>query len=334
MGCGSSKTTGIQAIGDEDDTGSKYSSRGDSAVSKVTTDSGVVMENREIPMLPGAVPTKLPALTAIPGLLQQESTALERPKSSEILEELLSQGIITVDQPKESGSGAGEAYSIMLDDREGARRRPPARLESLKAIKEQSPTSREAIDEKMRLAEERRKLREDELKTRLRTKSARVRGPAPTSAPPQEEDAALTSVELLQTPLTPDPAEAPASHKDPQELPLHTQVREATHRAAKAGEPVREAGGDSREGGGGGGGGGGTGNKEGRGERTGEEGMTEGSERVSGNGGSFVGQEEEEEEEEKVNQVEELKSCQLLRASWELESDSTFQHVDDNGEIF
>lgn len=49
----------------QDETGSKLDGRGDSAVSKGTTDSGVVMEHREIPPLPGVVPTKLPPLTSV-----------------------------------------------------------------------------------------------------------------------------------------------------------------------------------------------------------------------------------------------------------------------------
>ncbi|XP_075995584.1 uncharacterized protein stmnd1 [Genypterus blacodes] len=212
------------------------------------------MENREISLIPGSVSTKPLPLT---GLLQHESSAQERPKSSDILEELLTQGIIPVGQTRERGSGAGEAYNIMLDDQEGAKRRPPARLESLKAKTEQSPTSREAIDEKMRQAEERRKLREDELNTRLRTKSARVRVPAPTSTTPQEEDPTVTVVELLHAPLipqlTPDLTGTPGNHEDLRDLPLHTQVREATHTAAEGGEAVREAGGDGWEGRGGGG---------------------------------------------------------------------------------
>lgn len=49
----------------QDVTRSKVDVRGDSAVSKGTTDSGVVMENnRDIPLLPGAVPRKLPPLTS------------------------------------------------------------------------------------------------------------------------------------------------------------------------------------------------------------------------------------------------------------------------------
>lgn len=47
----------------QDDGGSKRRSCGDSAVSKGTTDSGVVLE-RDVPMLPGAVPRKLPPLTS------------------------------------------------------------------------------------------------------------------------------------------------------------------------------------------------------------------------------------------------------------------------------
>lgn len=48
--------------------------------------------------------------------------------------------------------------SSQLDDGEGVRRRPPLRLESLKASKLQSHPSREKFEEKMRLAEMRRKV--------------------------------------------------------------------------------------------------------------------------------------------------------------------------------
>lgn len=43
---------------------SKPGGRGDSAVSKGTTDSGVVMEHRDILVLPGAIPSKLTPLTS------------------------------------------------------------------------------------------------------------------------------------------------------------------------------------------------------------------------------------------------------------------------------
>ncbi|XP_023118806.1 stathmin domain-containing protein 1 [Amphiprion ocellaris] len=305
MGCGSSSQTTVRPLtaaelnGDQDETGSKLGGRGDSAVSKGTADSGVVMENREITRLPGEVSTQLPPLTsdtvrdsevnriAQDCLLQRDSTVQERPKSSEILEELLNQGIIPVGQSREKSSGPPEAYSIMLDDRDGVKRRPPARLESLKAKKAQSLHSREEIDEKMRLAEERRKSREDELKVRLRTKSARVRGPAPISSVGEDEDASLTPVEPLRSPLFPDAAPAP----------LHDG--QIASEAAEGGEWARQAGSDGRD--------------ERRGDNRG--------------GGAERGSEE-------LTQVEELKAGQLLSASGELESDSSFQHVEDKDGIF
>ncbi|XP_008305016.1 stathmin domain-containing protein 1 [Stegastes partitus] len=314
MGCGSSTQTTVRPLtagelnGDQDETGSKLGGRGDSAVSKGTTDSGVVMENREIPVLPGAVSTKLLPLTSETVreseanritqdcLLRRDSTVQERPKSSEILEELLNQGIISVGQSREKGSGAPEAYSIMLDDREGVRRRPPARLESLKAKKTQSLRSREEIDEKMRLAEERRKVQEDELKTRLRTKSARVRGPALVSSVEEDEDASLTPVEPLRSLLIPDATPAPL---------LHSQI---AGEAAEGRQWVRQAGMDGR----------------------GDEGGGESRDNRGAEGGSEDGEREEEE----LTQVEELKAGQLLSASGELESDSSFHRAEDNEEMF
>ncbi|CAF99381.1 unnamed protein product [Tetraodon nigroviridis] len=108
-------------------------------------------------------------------------------QSSKILDELENQGIIPVGR---RASAAGEAYSITLEDGEAVRRRPPVRLESLKAAKEQRLPSREECEEKMRLVEERRKLKENELKTRLRAKSARVRVPAPGAVSEAGEEAA------------------------------------------------------------------------------------------------------------------------------------------------
>ncbi|XP_030268030.1 stathmin domain-containing protein 1 [Sparus aurata] len=312
MGCSSSVNT-VQPLGpeeakeDEDETGSKLDGRGDSAVSKGTKDSGVVMEeNRELPVLPGALPRKLPPLTRV-GESEADRVTEDglRQQSSEILEELLNEGIIPVGQ---RGSAAGEAYSIMLDDREGVRRRPPARLESLKADKMQSLPSREKIEEKIRLVEERRKLREDELKSRLRAKSARFRSPASASSTEETEDAAATPVEPMQHPLTPDPPD----------LPPHSQV---VREEAEGGEQVREAAGDGRE----------SGKQTGPADRSGgsvEGGMRgesrgEGAESGSGDGED----EEEQEEEDKLTQVEELRCDQL-------ESDSSFQRADGKDEMF
>ncbi|XP_022603263.1 stathmin domain-containing protein 1 [Seriola dumerili] len=332
MGCGSSTTTAVvqpltqgEVNGDEEETGSKLGSRGDSAVSKGTTDSGVVMENKEIPALPGAVPRKLPPLTsafvkeieadritkdaASPGLLQQDSTPQERQKSCEILEELLNQGIIPLGHTRQGSSISGEAYSIMLHDRD-VRRRPPARLESLKAKNMQSLPSKEEIDEKIRLVEERRKLREDELKMRLRTKSARVRVRAAISRTEKDEDMSLTPVNPLQSPLTCEPTPA---------LLFHGLTD------ASGGECVREAGGDGTE----------------SEKEIGKAQMSKGSEKGRASGDSrgqsaeWVNEDGDEvKKEEELNEVEELQAGQLLTASGELESDSSFQHAKDKEETF
>ena len=56
------------------------------------------------------------------GLLQGRGSPGERPRSSEILEQLLSQGIIPVGPPREGGSAAGGAYDITV--RTGSEPRP------------------------------------------------------------------------------------------------------------------------------------------------------------------------------------------------------------------
>ncbi|XP_041868547.1 stathmin domain-containing protein 1 isoform X2 [Melanotaenia boesemani] len=308
MGCGSSTYTAVHPLTktneDQDETGSKLDGRGDSAVSKVTTDSGVVMENREILPLTGPLPSKLPPLTSESiresevervtqdGLLQQESPVKERLRSSDILEELLSHGIIPEGQIREKGSGS--AYSIVLNEKEGIMRRPPARLESLKAKKAQSFHSKEEFDQKMRLVEERRKFKEVQLKTRLRTKSARVRDPATISSI-EEDDSSLTPVELLQLPLTPDQTPAPQRrHQIPRE-------------PAEGGEWVREARCNSR--------------------------AFQEEDRENRNQRREVAKDGEKEEGE-VTQVEELKADELFTVSGELESDFSFQHPDNKEEIF
>ncbi|KAL7829652.1 hypothetical protein AOLI_G00305370 [Acnodon oligacanthus] len=181
MGCGSSKRTVVEPVKPDSPAADEViaargGARGDSAVSKQTTDSGLGLEAGEAIGLPGAVPRILPPLRAQSPRPVRDS---QRPESSVILEELLCQGIIPA-QPKVAGSG--EAYNIMLDDAGRLRRRPPPRLESLRIRKEQEVTRKEDIEEKMRQVEERRKVREDELRTRLRAKSARPRGAAPLEA--------------------------------------------------------------------------------------------------------------------------------------------------------
>ncbi|XP_066531826.1 stathmin domain-containing protein 1 [Hoplias malabaricus] len=195
MGCGGSKITVVEpvkpeSLGVNENVVAHGGARGDSAGSKKTTDSGLGLEAGETIGLPGAVPRILPPLRAqSPGLNQE----CQRQESSEILEELLSQGIIPA-QPKVTGSG--EAYNLMLEDAGRQKRRPPPRLESLKILKEQEVRKKEDIEEKMRQVEERRKVREEELRTRLRAKSARPRGAAPLGAEVQADAAQASHIPL------------------------------------------------------------------------------------------------------------------------------------------
>ncbi|MEQ2306824.1 hypothetical protein AMECASPLE_012179 [Ameca splendens] len=325
MGCSSSSNTAVHplteaSLQDEDETGSKPRERGDSAGSKGTKDSGVMMENRDLLVLPGAMPDKLPPLSseslrehevdraapndAVSGLLHGDIPVQGRPKSSEILKELWSQGIIPVGQNRSKDSGA--AYCIM-DESRGVIRRPPARLESLKAKKAQSH-SREEFDEKMRLVEERRKLKQDELKTRLRTITVRGRRPAPVSSMEEGADSILSPVESLNLLTISGPSPASA---------LHSQI---PHRAAVGGEWVIETGGDNREWQ--------EAKHKGKNSRQGAE---EGGECGDCQEG---GAEESEMKEEEVTQVEELRADELLAASEELETDSSFQHAEDKDETF
>ncbi|MBN3314338.1 STMD1 protein, partial [Atractosteus spatula] len=165
--------------------------RGHSAVSKHTTDSGLGLDS-EGTNVPGTVPRKLPPLrgknyrcyweiysqfNVSCCVLAAESPGLslepkERQKSSDILQELLSMGIIQ-SQPRVVRNG--EAYDVRVDCSDKQVRGPPPRLESLKAKREQTTVCKEDIDKKMKAVEERRKTREEELKSRLRTKSARCR---------------------------------------------------------------------------------------------------------------------------------------------------------------
>ncbi|XP_051949492.1 stathmin domain-containing protein 1-like [Xyrauchen texanus] len=199
MGCGSSKITVVEPVkpfnGNEAETMgfvAQEGSRGDSAISKITTDSGVSLDARELTVLPGTVPRLLPPLQAqSPGRAQQSQ---DRPESSEILEQLHIQGIIPAQQIQ---GCSGESYNIMMDDTGKPRSRPPARLESLKTRKEQEVTRKEDIEMKMKQVEERKKEREEDLKHRLRTKSARPR------AVSAEQD--LNPEELLHSKQLPVP---------------------------------------------------------------------------------------------------------------------------------
>ncbi|XP_069816263.1 stathmin domain-containing protein 1 [Dendropsophus ebraccatus] len=149
------------------------SERDGSALSKGTLDSGVGLDDeRAGNHIPGTVAeTVFSPRTAIGlnndiSLLNKEPVTRERQTSSDILEELMSQGII---QSESKVVKNGEAYDVMVDTPGKALGRPPAKLEKLKTIRKKNKSlTKEDIEAKMKAAEERRKTKEEELKKRLR----------------------------------------------------------------------------------------------------------------------------------------------------------------------
>ncbi|XP_040209696.1 stathmin domain-containing protein 1 [Rana temporaria] len=145
--------------------------RDGSAVSKGTMDSGLGYEDEGVGNhLPGIVEVASPRRTHVLNndlsLLNRQADTKERQTSTDILEELMSEGII---QGQSKVVRNGEAYSVMVETPGKPLRRPPAKLEKLKTKKKKNTSlTREDIEAKMKAAEERRKTKEEELKKRLR----------------------------------------------------------------------------------------------------------------------------------------------------------------------
>ncbi|KAM4705015.1 stathmin domain-containing protein 1 [Rhinophrynus dorsalis] len=150
---------------DENNTSKTIGGRDGSALSKGTMDSGLGFEDGE-DLLPGRVEEN--ALNNDQSLLKGGHGNLqERQKSSDILEELITQGII---QSQTKVVKNGEAYDVMMETPGKPLRRPPAKLEKLKTKKKKNKNlTKEDIESKMKAAEERRKTKEEELKKRLRS---------------------------------------------------------------------------------------------------------------------------------------------------------------------
>ncbi|XP_028368341.1 stathmin domain-containing protein 1 [Phyllostomus discolor] len=139
-------------------------------------------ENREkqvqLESLPGTIPESSPSPSgrnrrinldlANNGLIHkpQPPQNRERQKSSDILEELIVQGII---QSHSKVSRNGESYNIMVDTTEKPLRKPPARLEKLKIKKEVKDFTRKDLEERMQAAAERRKMKEEEIRKRIQS---------------------------------------------------------------------------------------------------------------------------------------------------------------------
>lgn len=136
--------------------------------------------------LPGTIPESSPCSSERNGNANSENLVTnglihksqslenrERQKSSDILEELIIQGII---QSHSKVFRNGESYDVMVTPTEMPLRKPPARLKKLKLKKEVKAFTMKDIEEKMQAVEERRKNKEEEIRKRLR--SDRVVPPA------------------------------------------------------------------------------------------------------------------------------------------------------------
>ncbi|XP_037003849.2 stathmin domain-containing protein 1 [Artibeus jamaicensis] len=132
----------------------------------------------QLESLPGTIPESSPSPSernrrinldlANNGLIHkpQPPQNQERQKSSDILEELIVQGII---QSHSKVSRNGESYDIMVDKTEKPLRKPPARLEKLKIKKEEKGFTRKDLEGKMQAAAERRKMKEEEIRKRIQS---------------------------------------------------------------------------------------------------------------------------------------------------------------------
>lgn len=128
--------------------------------------------------LPGTIPESSPSPTERKGRANSDLVAnglthkpqplenRERQKSSDILEELIIQGII---QSHSKTFKNGESYDVMVNPTEIPLRKPPARLKKLKTKKELKAFTMKDIEEKMQAVEERRKTKEEEIRKRLRS---------------------------------------------------------------------------------------------------------------------------------------------------------------------
>ncbi|XP_008272355.3 stathmin domain-containing protein 1 [Oryctolagus cuniculus] len=126
--------------------------------------------------LPGAIPESSPSPSeksrkenselVINGLIAKHQALenQERQKSSDILEELIVQGII---QSRSRVFRNGESYDVMVHTTEKPQRKPPARLKKLQIKKTEKDFTRKDRDQKMQAAEARRKTKEEETRKRL-----------------------------------------------------------------------------------------------------------------------------------------------------------------------
>ncbi|XP_048377684.1 stathmin domain-containing protein 1 isoform X2 [Stegostoma tigrinum] len=176
---------------------------------------GSKVSEEDLITLPGAVQQSLPPLRKANGTLLQngfnDDLALttssllkkngpiqeirERPRSADILQELLVQGILNQAHNEEWQ----EVHSPMFDVKstEGILKKPPSRLDKLKnEITIQKSVTIEEIENKMIAAEERRKMKEVKLKERLNkfNSSPAIVQEETTRIPPEPDQAKVEEV--------------------------------------------------------------------------------------------------------------------------------------------
>ncbi|XP_040611851.1 stathmin domain-containing protein 1 isoform X2 [Mesocricetus auratus] len=156
-----------------------YSPQTEAVWVKDTVDNAESLyQQAQMGSLPGTIPESSPAPSKTNGRVNSDPVAngiinkpqllesRERPKSSDILEELIVQGII---QSRSKVFRNGESYDVMVDAAEKSLRKPPARLKKLRVKKEVKDFTIQDIEEKMQAAEERRKTKKEEIRKRLRS---------------------------------------------------------------------------------------------------------------------------------------------------------------------
>ncbi|XP_057644008.1 stathmin domain-containing protein 1 [Chionomys nivalis] len=161
--------------------------------------------------LPGTIPESSPPPSEINGRVNSDPVAnaiinkpqllesRERPKSSDILEELIVQGII---QSRSKVFRDGESYDVMVDTTEKSLRKPPARLKKLKVKKEVKDFTIQDIEEKMQAAEERRKTKKEEIRKRLRSDRLLSAANSSDAAEPERAEALFAGLPGVSTPAS------------------------------------------------------------------------------------------------------------------------------------
>ncbi|XP_058933185.2 stathmin domain-containing protein 1 [Kogia breviceps] len=139
---------------------------------------GSLDKQAQLGSLPGTIPESSPFPSerkgrinsdlVISGLIHKPQLLenREQQKSSDILEELIVQGII---QSHSKVFRNGESCDVTVSTTEKLLRKPPARLKKLKIKKEVKDFMMKDIEEKMQAVEEQRKTKEEEIRKRLRS---------------------------------------------------------------------------------------------------------------------------------------------------------------------